>query len=164
MNFAFLAFSTLIAFCSLVGFESALAGVDTRAMALTLEIAAQNKALLSGESAGRSAISIESGIRRLHLADSPRQQIMMLFADLEAIGGRRNVKITSFRHEVNTRYDVTVEGEYPATLAALADLSASHVAAQTSRVLFDRADGHVRAAFSLDVFRLGDASAHNHVP
>jgi len=136
MSFALLALSTLLAFGCLVGFESTLAGVDARATALGLEIASQNQTLLAGENVERSARSVESRIVGLHLADSLRHQITALFADLEEIARRRKVQVTTFRHEGNARFEVTVEGEYPATLAALADLSESHVAAQASTVLF----------------------------
>jgi hypothetical protein len=164
MSFALLAVSTLLAFGCLVGFESALAGVDARATALGLEIAAQNQALLAGENVERSAHAVESGIQDLHLTDSLRHQITALFEDLEAIAQRRNVQVTAFRHEGNARFVVTVEGEYPATLSTLADLSSLHVAAQASTVLFERANGHVRAAFSLDVFRLGESSVRANLP
>jgi hypothetical protein len=164
MSFALLALSTLLAFGCLVGFESALASVDARATALGLEIAAESQTLLAGENVERSAHSVESRIQGLHLADSLRHQISALFADVEAIARHRNVQVTAFRHEGNARFVVTVEGEYSATLATLADLSSSHVAAQASTVLFERANGHVRAGFSLDVFRLGDGSVHANVP
>ncbi len=164
MSFALLALSTLLAFGCFIGFESALAGAGARATALTLEIAAQKQALLEGENVERSARSVESQIQGLHLADSLLHQITALFADLEAIARRRNVQLIAFRHEGNARFVVTVEGQYSATLATLADLSSSHVAAQASTVLFERASAHVRAVFSLDVLRLGDVSVHAHVP
>ncbi len=164
MSFALLALSTLLAFACLVGFESTIAGIDARAAALSLEIAAQSRALLAGENVERSARLVESRIRGLHLGDSLRNQITALFTDLETIARRRNVQVTAFRHEGNARFAVTVEGEYPATLATLADLSSSHVATQTSTVLFERANGHVRATLSLNVFRLGDSSVRPHVP
>jgi len=164
MSFAFVALSTLFAFGCLIGFESALANADARITAIVLESATQNQALLRGENIERSARLVESQIAGLHLSDSLQEQIAALFADLEAIARRRDLRVTAFRHEGSARFEVTVEGEYPATLAALADLSTSHVAAQASTVLFERANGHVRAAFSLDVFRLGEGSAHAHLP
>lgn len=164
MSFAFVALSTLFAFGCLVGFEFALRSVDARTTAITLENATQNQALLRGENIERSAALVESRIAGLHLSDSLQEQIAALFADLEVIARRRDLRVIAFRHEGNDRFGVTVEGEYPATLAALADLSTSHVAAQASTVLFERANGHVRAAFSLDVLRLGGGSAHAHLP
>lgn len=164
MSFALLAVSTLVAFVCLVGFESTIAGVSAHATSLGLEIAVQNQTLVAGERLERSSREVESRIVGLHLADSLGSQISALFADVETFAHRRNAQVTAFRHEGNARFDVTVEGSYPATLAVLADLSGSHVAAQASTVLFERANGHVRAEFALAISRLGDAGARTHVP
>jgi multidrug efflux pump subunit AcrA (membrane-fusion protein) len=164
MNFAMVALSTVFTFGCIVGFESTLAGVDARTTALNLEMAAQRQTLRAGDNIERSTGAIESRIARLHLDDSLARQIATLFGDVEEIARRRGVRVTAFRHEGNARFEVAVEGEYPATLATLADLSSSRVAAQASMASFERAHGHVRATFALDVVRLGDGSARTHRP
>ncbi|MGA3038566.1 MAG: hypothetical protein ABSE64_13890 [Vulcanimicrobiaceae bacterium] len=164
MSFAIVALATVLTFGCIVGFESTLASVDARATALNLEMTAQRQTLRAGDSIERSMGAIETGIAVLHLDDSLGHQIATLFGDVEEIARRRGVQVTAFRHEGNARFEVAVEGAYPATLAALADLSSSHVAAQASIASFERAHGHVRATFALDVVRLGDVSARAHLP
>jgi len=164
MSFALIALSTVIAFGCLVGFESTLASVAARADALGLEIAAQRQTLRTGDTVERAANAIALKIATLHLTDPLERQIGTLFSDIEVIARRREVQVTAFRHLGNARFEIAIEGEYPATIAALADLASSHVAAQASMAQFERSHGHVRATFGLDIIRIDDGSANAHLP
>ncbi|HEY1727545.1 MAG TPA: hypothetical protein VGG22_04095 [Candidatus Baltobacteraceae bacterium] len=160
MSFVILALSTILAFGCVIGFEATLASFDARATALHLEIAGQLQTLRAGLKIEESAAVIESRLAALRVTESLRWQIAALFGDLEEIAERRKVQVTAFRHEGSTRLEVSVEGKYSGTLEALADLSSSRVAAQASLASFERANGHVRAAFSLDILGVGNARTH----
>ena len=161
MNFLILVISTTLAFGCVIGFEVTLASVDARTVALHLEIATQLQTLRAQQKIAEEAANVELQLAALHVTDSRRQKIAALFRDLEEIGKRRSVRVTALRHEASTGFEVTFEGAYPATLAALADLSSSHVATEASSALFARANGHVRATFLLDVLGVDDGYARS---
>jgi hypothetical protein len=175
MNFAMLVVSTLIALASFVGFESMIVSVDTHAEALRLEIATDDRMLGRGFALAQMSARTESQLHECHLLDPPSRQVVLVFADLEAIARYRQVQITAFRHQLfpgaaapqreptlrSDQIDVTLEGGYPALLAALADLSRSPLIMQSAAASFERSGSRVRAALSLAVYRLGEGKVRN---
>jgi len=167
----------LAAFIGIAGLESLIGAADAHANALRFEIAAETQTLETDETIERSARSIDGRLRALHLVDSPDRQLILFFTDLERIARRRNVQITLFRNEGVTPsrlagaarpfeqsiFDVALEGGYPATLAALADLSSARMPVEPTSVSFARANGHVQASLSVSVVRLG-AGAQARLP
>jgi hypothetical protein len=176
MNFAMLAVSTLMALACFVGFESMIASVDTRAEALQLEIATDERMLGHGFALEQMAVRTERQLRECHLLDPPSKQAVLAFADLEAIARNRQVQITAFRHQLvagvqaqhqrepelwSDQFEVTLEGGYPGLLRALADLSRSKLIMHSSTASFERSGNRVRAALSLAIYRLRESNIRN---
>ena len=164
MSFALLALSTLMAFGCIAGFEAALSSIGARTTALDFEIATQSRTVKAAEDIQRTAAAVESRLAGLHVTGSLSLQIALLFADIEAIARRRRVVLKAFRHEGNARFAVAFDGDYPAALQALGDLANSRLAAHVSVASFERADGHVRAALTLDVLRAEAAREGTQLP
>jgi hypothetical protein len=175
MNFAMLVVSTLIALASFVGFESMIVSVETRAEAIRLEIATDERMLGRGVELEQMSARTENQLHEWHLLDQPSRQVVMIFATLEAIARNRQVQFTAFRHQLfpgaaapqhepalrSDQLDVTLEGGYPALLAVLADLSRSPLIMHSYATSFERSGNRVRAALSLAVYRLGENNVRN---
>ena len=113
------------------------------------------------------------------LYEKPSAQARIILAEIGMIVRKRDLRVSSIRlqptpwkaSEERTRfeedvYELLIEGTYPQTLLALADLAHASIVARVERVSFERlrhkasTTGEVRATIDLGIFHIHAPDRH----